>query len=511
MTRLPAPDAPPVRRLYSAQENRELDRRAIEGEGIPGIVLMRRAGGAAFELLRQRWPAARSLTVFCGRGNNAGDGYVIAGLARSRGLAVQLLQVTDAADLSGDAGRARDWALGEGVVIEPFGSETDITGQVVVDALLGTGIRGSVRPEFASAVERINAAGRPVLAVDLPSGLDADTGVVLGCAVRATATATFIGVKRGLMTAAGPDHAGELTFDDLRLPEAVFSGPDAPAGVGLATLGADDLVLAPRSRDAHKGRFGHVLVVGGDHGMGGAVALAAESALRCGAGLVSAATRGIHIAAILTRTPEVMVRAVEARADLLPLLQRASVVVVGPGLGQEPWGEQMFDAVLECGRPLLLDADALNLLAERPQRREDWVLTPHPGEAARLLGCTTAEVGADRFAAAAALRERFGGAVVLKGVGSLIAGDGDLALAPYGNPGMASGGMGDVLSGVIGALLAQGLPPFRAARLGVCLHGAAGDAAAAGGSVGLAASDLAPHLRRLLDGIRDGVRNGESS
>ncbi|TVS11009.1 MAG: NAD(P)H-hydrate dehydratase [Gammaproteobacteria bacterium] len=507
MTRLPAPDAPPVRRLYSAEETRELDRRAIEEEGIPGIVLMRRAGGAAFDLLRRRWPTARSLTVFCGRGNNAGDGYVIAGLARSRGFAVQLLQVTDAADLSGDAGRARDWALDEGVVIEPFASETDIAGEVVVDALLGTGIRGAVRPDFAAAVERINTAGRPVLAVDLPSGLDADTGVVLGCAVRATATASFIGVKRGLMTAAGPDHAGELTFDDLGLPEAFFSGTGAPVGVGLATLGADDLLLAPRSRDAHKGRFGHVLVVGGDHGMGGAAALAAESALRCGTGLVSAATRGSHVAAILARTPEVMVRAVESRADLLPLLERASVVVLGPGLGQEPWGEQMFDAAVASGRPLLLDADGLNLLARRPQRREDWVLTPHPGEAARLLGCTTTEVGADRFAAVAALQQRFGGAVVLKGLGSLIAGGEDLVLAPYGNPGMATGGMGDVLSGVVGALLAQGLDPFRAARLGVCLHGAAGDAAAAGGCIGLAAGDLVPHLRRLLDGIGAGDRS----
>lgn len=505
MPRLPASTAPPVDRLYSAAETRELDRRAIEEQGIPGIVLMRRAGAAAFAVLCRRWPQVRSITVFCGRGNNAGDGYVIAGLARSRGFEVQVLQVTDAADLSGDAGRARDWAAGEGVVSEPFGAACALRGDVLVDALLGTGIKGEVRPEFAAAVTAINDAGRPVLAVDLPSGLDADSGTVLGCAVRATATATFIGVKRGLLTGDGPDQAGELEFADLDLPDAVFDGPGAPAGLALLTLGDGDLVLEPRARAAHKGRFGHVLVVGGDTGMGGAVAMAAEAALRTGAGLVSAATRSAHIPAILARTPEVMVRGVEQRGEVLPLLERASVMVLGPGLGTAPWGEQLFDAVLEARRPLVLDADGLNLLAARPERRGDWVLTPHPGEAARLLGCTHGAVNGDRFGAARELQERYGGVVVLKGCGSIVAGPEGLMLSPYGNPGMATGGMGDVLSGVIGALLGQGLAPQRATALGVCLHGAAGDAAAAAGSLGLAASDLAPHLRRLLDGIITGT------
>lgn len=502
MTRLPASGMPPVRRLYTAKENGELDRRAIDGLGIPGIVLMRRAGAAAFDLLRSRWPQARTLTVFCGRGNNAGDGYVVAGLARSRALDVQLLQVTNAADLSGDAARARDWAVEQGVTIESFTPEVTLRGDVLVDGMLGTGLKGSVRPAFAEAVETINAAGLPVLALDLPTGLSADSGCMLGCAVRATATITFIGVKRGLLTGDGPDHVGELTFDDLGLPDSVYAEAEAPAGMPLLTLGDDDMQLQPRARNAHKGRFGHVLVVGGDHGMGGAVALASEAALRCGAGLVSAATRECHLAPILARTPEVMARPVETRAALLPMLEKASVVVLGPGLGQEPWASQIFDAVLESQVPLVIDADGLNLLAKQSRRREDWVLTPHPGEAARLLGITTAEVNEDRFAAVSALQARYGGAVVLKGAGSLIAGPAEVALSPYGNPGMATGGMGDVLSGVIGALLAQGLPPMQAACLGVCLHGAAGDGAAASGEVGLVASDLAPHLRRLLDGIR---------
>ncbi len=501
MTRLPATGAPPVRRLYAARENRELDRRAIEEEGIPGIVLMRRAGAAAFALLRSRWPSARSVTVFCGRGNNAGDGYVVAGLAKSRALDVQLLQVTDAADLRGDAARARDWALEQGVVIEPFTPEVTLRGDVLVDGLLGTGLAGSVRPPFVGAVNKVNDAGLPVLALDVPSGLAADTGCVQGCAIRATATITFIGVKRGLLTAEGPDHIGELVFDDLGLPDSVYTGPEAPSGIRLLALGGDDLLLPRRPRNAHKGLFGHVLIVGGDHGMGGAVALAAQAALRCGAGLVTAATREQHLAAILARTPEVMVRPVVSRDDLLPMLERASVVVIGPGLGQEPWAEQLFDVVLESKLPLVVDADGLNLLAAKALSREDWVLTPHPGEAARLLETTTAAVSEDRFAAASALQARYGGTVVLKGAGSLVVADDDLALSPYGNSGMATGGMGDVLSGVIAALLAQGLPAMRATCLGVCLHGAAGDAAAASGAVGLAASDLAPHLRRLLEGV----------
>lgn len=501
MTRLPVAGVPPVRRLYSAAENRELDRRAIEEEGIAGIVLMRRAGAAAFALLRSRWPQARTLTVFCGRGNNAGDGYVVAGLAKSRALDVQLLQVTDAADLGGDAARARDWAIQQGVVIERFTPEATLRGEVLVDGLLGTGLSGSVREPFAAAVERINGAGLPVLALDVPSGLAADTGGILGCAVKASTTITFIGVKRGLLTGDGPDHVGELEFHDLDLPDAVYAPPAAPAGIRLMTLGDDDLLLPRRLRNAHKGSFGHVLIVGGDHGMGGAVALAAEAALRCGAGLVSAATREQHLAAILARTPEVMVRPVATRDALLPMLERAAVVVIGPGLGQAPWGETLFDAVLESKLPVVVDADGLNLLADRALYRDDWVLTPHPGEAARLLELTTAAVSADRFAAASALQARYGGTVVLKGAGSLVVGEGDLRLSPYGNPGMAAGGMGDVLSGVIGALLAQGLAPIRATSLGVCLHGAAGDAAAASGLAGLAASDLAPHLRRLLDGI----------
>ena len=498
-----------VHRLHDAEASRRLDAMATERHGVPGIVLMRRAGAAAFDRLRRQWPAARSLTVLCGRGNNAGDGYVIAGIAIARGFSVQLLQVTDAAALKGDAARARDWALGEGVVIEPFVAPGALRGELIVDALLGTGIRGVVRPEFAAAIETVNAVaalGRPVLAIDLPSGLCADTGAALGCAVRAAATITFICAKRGLFTGAGPAHAGTVHFDGLGVPTSLSEAVDAPTGVPLLRLGLGDLQLPRRARDAHKGHFGHLLVVGGDVGTGGAVAMAAETALRSGAGLVSAATRADHSAVLLARAPELMVRPIAARGELLPMLERASTVVIGPGLGTGPWGEQLLDAALECDRPLVLDADALNLLAVRqaryPARRDDWVLTPHPGEAARLLGTDTATIAADRFAAVAELQRRYGGAVILKGAGTLVADAQGTALCAYGNPGMASGGMGDVLAGLIGSLRAQGLEPGRAARLGVCLHGAAADLAVVEtGERGLLATDLLPFLGHWLRGI----------
>ncbi|HET8711026.1 MAG TPA: NAD(P)H-hydrate dehydratase, partial [Spongiibacteraceae bacterium] len=265
--------------------------------------------------------------------------------------------------------------------------------------------------------------------------------------------------------------------------------------------------LASRPRSAHKGNYGHVLVIGGDHGMAGAVAMASQAAARTGAGLVSCATRAEHIAALVARCPEVMAHAVNSLSELEPLLGRATAIVIGPGLGQSAWAEQMLYGVWQHIQakplPVLVDADALNLLADGsiiPQPHyAKWVLTPHPGEAARLLGCTNAEIQRDRFAAVAALQQRFGGVVVLKGAGSLIAAPDGIIVANYGNPGMATGGMGDVLSGIVGGLLAQGIAPGRAAALAVCLHGCAGDLAAQAGERGLLATDLLAHLRGLLN------------
>ncbi|MET0379358.1 MAG: NAD(P)H-hydrate dehydratase [Spongiibacteraceae bacterium] len=488
--------------LYDTAGVRALDRYAIDRCGIPGAQLMLRAGRAAFAQLLQRWPEPAHIHVLCGTGNNGGDGFVMAALAQQRGLPVSVWQVGAAARIQGDALLAREFAVREGVSILSFAeeafAEAASSAGVVVDALLGTGLSGEVRAEFVAAIDAINGCGLPVLAADIPSGLCSDSGRVLGCAVRADLTVSFIGLKQGLFTGAGPECCGDVVYTDLGVPDEVFARV-APTS-RLLQLESLQGLLPPRARAAHKGHFGHMLVVGGDSGMAGAALMASVAAGRVGAGLVSCATRAEHVAALVTRAPEVMALGVRSGSELQPALARASVVVIGPGLGQAAWGEQLLAAVLRSDKPLVIDADALNLLARRSAVRANWILTPHPGEAARLLGVNNADVQADRFAAARALQQKFGGAVVLKGAGTLVATAAGVGIAPYGNPGMASGGMGDVLSGVLGALLAQGLTVDQAAAFGVCLHGRAGDLAALdGGERGLLATDLLPHLRRLVN------------
>lgn len=487
--------------LYSAAEVRELDRLAIEEFAIPGEELMTRAGQAAFDLLRRRWPRAHRVVVLCGTGNNGGDGFVIARLCDAAGLEVRVFQVGDGKRLDGDARLMAERFVGTGRAIETYTPHLDLGGtEVVVDALLGTGLSGEVEGDWREAITCINRSGAAVLAVDIPSGLHADTGRALGIAVQADLTLTFIGLKQGLFTGQGPHYCGELHYHDLRLPPQLLMTIRPQAS--LLDMEALAHRLAPRSRAAHKGRFGHVLVIGGEHGMSGAVRLAGEAALRVGAGLVSVATRAAHAVAISQARPELMAHGVETVAELAPLLAKASVVAIGPGLGQGEWGQRLLGAVLDAGKPLLLDADALNLLALEPLYRDDWVLTPHPGEAARLLGMSADAVEADRFAAVRALQQAYGGSVVLKGAGSLVCSAGQpIAVCRAGNPGMASGGMGDVLTGVIAGVLAQlgGDLPRRlsvAARLGVALHATAGDDAARGeGERGMLASDLMPWLR----------------
>ena len=284
-------------RLYTAAESRALDKLAIEQHGIAGIVLMKRAGRAAWLALRRRWPSVRAITVVCGRGNNAGDGYIVAGSALTHGIRVQLIQLGPAAALSGDAGLARDWAIGVGIVVTEVDAERPdfvIDGSIVVDALLGTGISGAVRPGFVRAIESIAASGLPVVALDIPSGLCSDTGRVLGCAVRAAVTVTFIGIKRGLVTGDAPDYTGDIELDTLDVPAQCYAGVP---GIPALTWEQCRTLLRPRQETAYKQQSGHVLVVGGDYGMGGAVAMAAEAALRVGAGLTSAATRPVHVGA----------------------------------------------------------------------------------------------------------------------------------------------------------------------------------------------------------------------
>lgn len=482
--------------LYTAEQVRRIDRTAIDDCGIAGFELMRRAADAVFATLRRRWPDARRIAVLAGRGNNGGDALLVGGLGLQHGLDVDAFASTDAP--AGDAARARAAFLEAGGRVARF-ADADFGGaDVIVDGVFGTGLSRAVEGDAAAVIERANESGVPVLAVDIPSGLSADTGTRLGTAIRADATVSLVAWKRGLFTGDAADCVGTRELAPLDVPAAAYAhiAPDATllGGAGARTL-------PPRRGNVNKGHFGHVLAIGGDRGMGGAIRLAGEAALRCGAGLVSVATRGENVAALIAARPELMPRAVEDAMALERMIGRATVIAIGPGLGREEWGRSLWLTAQSTQQPLVVDADALNLLAIEPRTLPSAVLTPHPGEAARLLASDTASVQADRFAAARALAKRYAAIVVLKGAGSLVAApDGRVAACAWGNAGMASGGMGDVLTGVIAALLAQGLSAWDAACTGVAVHARAGDLAAGDAPRGLIASDLFAPLRELVNG-----------
>ncbi len=514
--------------LYSADQVKQLDSLAIQSFNIPGFTLMQRAGAIAFQTIKQRWPHIRFLRVFAGCGNNGGDGFIVAALAKAAGLKCEVIVLGDTSKLRGDAAAAFETAQRVGVVFCPFAefavstpSQQDV---ITVDALLGIGLDRPVVGEYAQAVAQINAGQGPVLAIDIPSGLHSDTGMPLGCAVKADITVSFIGVKQGMLTGQGQDFCGEILFSDLELPTAVYNGQAAPKSkVQRFDINDATRHFMPRPRSSHKGSNGHVIIVGGDSGYGGAVIMAAEAALRGGAGLVSIVTRSVNRTAALARCPELMVCGTEDSSfqsasqphdwtSVEALLERATALVVGPGLGKGKWSQQLFALVLKASRasnlPLVIDADALHLLVDRLAllpglNAMPWVLTPHPGEAAALLSSSTAEIQRDRFDAMRTLVATYHCTCLLKGSGTLIgevSADSPITLCTEGNPGMGSGGMGDVLSGIIGAFLAQGLDCSDAAKAAAAVHGEAADlAASTRGERGLKATDLLDFVRQLVN------------
>jgi hydroxyethylthiazole kinase-like uncharacterized protein yjeF len=485
--------------LYSAAQVRALDAYAI-AQGTDGYTLMRRAAEAALRAMRSRWPTAMRIAIVTGGGNNGGDGYVLARFAQAAGLSAAVLAAVAPEALRGDALRAcEDFRASGGRILAYEAALLGAT-DVIVDALLGTGLHEPVRPDLAQAIHAINACDRPVFSLDLPSGLNADSGAVMGAAVSADCTISFVALKTGLFLGAGPDHVGRLIFDDLELspPDELRFRPL------LQRLSEGEIAraLPPRGRAANKGDFGRVLIVGGGPGMPGAVRLAGESCLRVGAGLVTVATARDNLNAVVAGRPELIVHAVEEAAALEPLLGSADVVAVGPGLGQSTWAASMLESVLGCGKPLLIDADALNLLAKsaRPAPARS-VLTPHPGEAGRLLGSNAAAIQSDRMAALHALQARHPGSViVLKGAGTLIGAEGQIpGICERGNPAMAAPGMGDVLTGVIAGILAQCRDPWQAACAGVLAHALGGDELAHDRSRGILALELAEAISRWVN------------
>jgi ADP-dependent NAD(P)H-hydrate dehydratase / NAD(P)H-hydrate epimerase len=485
--------------LYTAAQVRALDRYAIETLGVPDYTLMRRAGEAGLRYLRLRWPSVDRIVIVCGGGNNGGDGYVLARLAQAAGLTVSVLSAVPVEMLRGTAQQAAQDFKGSGGRVRPFVAALLTEGEIIVDGLLGTGLASPVRSETAAMIEAINAAGRPVFALDVPSGLDSDRGVPLGTAVRAASTVSFVGLKLGLFAGDGPDFAGSVFFDNLGVtPPAT---PEFRPRVARIVESEVAAALPPRPRAANKGDFGRVLIVGSGTGMPGASRLAGEACLRVGAGLVTVATAPDNLTAIPSGCPELICHPVTRAEELDELLKSADVVAIGPGLGRTDWARALFERVLSADQPLVVDADALNLLAESPRQHARWILTPHPGEAGRLLGTSAGAVQSDRLTALDALVARYGGTVVLKGAGTLVATAGKVpGICERGNPGMATAGAGDVLTGTIAGILAQCRDAARAARIGVWVHAMAGDSAArSGGERGLIASDIARELRSWVN------------
>ncbi len=483
--------------LYSAAQTRRLDGLAIQTFGIPGYELMTRAGAVAFDELTRRWPEHECLRVICGTGNNGGDGYVLARLALAAGTDVIAFTVGDSSRVRGDARNALDDYVAAGGEIRAFQGQDLAGAGVIVDAVFGTGLDREVTGAAAQAIGAMNESGSAVLALDIPSGLNSDTGVPMGGVVGAHCTVTFVGRKAGLFTGWGPAYCGDIVFSDLGLPAEVYHGRPC-----VGRLSPAYVPLPPRGRCAHKGESGHVLVVGGNRGFAGAARLAGEAALRAGAGLVTVAVKPENVNGIVAARPELMAVGVCGADDLEPLLRRADVVAIGPGLGLDDWAKRLHARVLAGELPQVVDADALTLLAREPVDGGNRILTPHPGEAARLLGVKSAAIQSDRFHAVGQLQARFGGVVVLKGSGTIVASpQAAPSLCPFGNPGLAVGGSGDVLTGVIAALIAQGLNMQEAAIGGVCLHAQAGDLAATPGERGMLPSDLMVHIRRLASGI----------
>jgi NAD(P)H-hydrate epimerase len=507
--------------LVTAEEMRTLDRLTIE-HGTPGHVLMERAGRGATQVLLECFPRlrrrGRRAVIVAGKGNNGGDGFVIARLLRARGVRVDVVLLGRASDVSGDAERQlRAYRRGRAALHEVVdGSALALLRQflsgadIAVDAIFGTGLTKPVRGVHAEAIELINASGVPVLAVDVPSGLNADTGLAMGTAVQAEATATFGFAKIGQVLYPGLRYCGRLAVVDIGIaPEALAAQPPRAALLETPDVGR---LVPVRQPDAHKGDCGHVLVIAGSFGKTGAAQLASRAAGRAGAGLVTLAAPQslypIYAGGVLEAMTETLpddggrIRFDEAR--LAALLEGKTAVIIGPGIGTHDGAARTVRWLLgNCELPIVVDADAITVLAGEAAvlrvSRARALLTPHPGEMSRLLGTVTAAVQSDRAGVARRFAVEHDCTLVLKGARSVIAdAGGSLWVNPTGNPGMASGGMGDVLSGILGGLLAQGLAPPEAACLGVYLHGAVADRIAVDGEVGLLASDL-------IDGIRQGL------
>jgi hydroxyethylthiazole kinase-like uncharacterized protein yjeF len=483
--------------LYTPKSVYAMDKAAVSSDGLAEIELMQRAGARVWCEITERWPALSKITVFAGSGNNGGDGFVVANLARQNGVGVQFLSKGDLTKQSATSVHYRDIWQQSGGVVENWQGQA-IEGEVIVDGLLGIGLARELDEDWQTLIAAINQSDAPKVAIDIPSGLNAETGIAKPCAVEATFTVTFIGRKVGQVLADGSDYCGELIYDDLGISSAT-SFSQTPA---LEVIGESNLNLPnKRKHNSHKYSFGHVLVIGGDRGMVGAASLAAQAALRMGAGMVTVLVHPDCVHS-LSATPELMV---QSWHDLDDKLASVSVIVVGPGLGQSDQAKTCLAKLSNFEKPMVVDASALTVEFIKSLSSKKVVITPHPGEAAKLLAVNNRDVQADRLQASQQLSQQFSAVSVLKGSGSIVRQPDDSvpAINLRGNPGMASAGMGDVLAGMIGALLGQHLSAFDAAKTAVYIHARCAEVfALEEDESGLIASDIIRLIPKLVKQLR---------
>jgi ADP-dependent NAD(P)H-hydrate dehydratase / NAD(P)H-hydrate epimerase len=486
-------------RFYSMNQVREGESLAANAKGLEMFALMERAGQAVFAIGMSQYPSSEHWLVCCGPGNNGGDGYIVASLAKSVGMFVTVWQLGDPDQLKGDARNAYlHWLNHGGQIFDGYHEEVPETVDVIIDALLGTGISGQVRDDVQATFDKINGYSAPVISVDVPSGLCGDTGRVLGKAIHADHTVSFIGLKQGLVTGQARDYVGELHFAGLGV-EDIFDQQNRPSARAICSEQLLN-VLPSRPSNSHKGDYGKVLLVGGNSGMGGALILSAKATAKCGAGMVASLSHLDNVTPLLISIPEVMSTDWNDRTRIDTRLAWCDVLALGPGLGRDSEAEALYHMLSETTLPKVVDADALYFLAREPKYDSNRVITPHSAEAAKLLGISVEDLEADRYQSVQQLQSKLGGVVVLKGPGTLICDGENTWVCLSGNPGMASAGMGDVLTGVIASFLAQGLTVSEAARFGVLIHSRAGDQEAKmAGQRGLLASDIINQLRHLVN------------
>jgi len=510
-------------KIATAQQIRNIDQRATREFGIPSMVLMENAAAAIASEMERFFDGLLGVRVgiICGKGNNGGDGLALARRLRIRGVPVRVALLAPYASLKNEAGLNLSILRKTDVEIVPNASTAAIAeivewSDVLVDAMLGVGLSTPLKGNYAFASELLNIAGRPVAAIDIPTGIDADTGAVMGTAVRADLTVTMALPKRGLVLYPGAAFAGELRVADIGIPTEVIERENLRVSLLDRTMVAGS--MGGRDRDANKGDFGHLLVIAGSLGKTGAAAMAAKGALRSGAGLVSVAAPFSLVPVIQQQVAEAMcvpagesidgTIGIGAEEELLKASGRMNACVIGPGLSTHHETVQVVKNLIQrVAVPMVIDADGVNALAGSVdvlvKAKAPVVLTPHPGEMARLMGVTTSDVQQDRIGMAQGFAEEHGVTVVLKGAGTVIASpDGEVYINSTGNPGMATGGTGDVLTGMIGSLLAQGYGPTQAACLGVYLHGLAGDLAAEEkGEAGMIAGDVIEKIPEAIKTI----------